>query len=187
MSIALPILQPSGAPQPAICGPCGGECCKRAPGISHPDDWNPSNPTEMFALLVDALQTNWVADGWDGWCQEREIFGPADTEFDPPRAGTDDWLWYHTDYVRPRGANDRSITSRSWGAGQCVFLTDSGCGLSYADRPTQCRELIPAEDRDCKLSDPNLGKRGLAQAWAPYQLLLNSAIAEARRTINEPS
>ena len=55
--------------------------------------------------------------------------------------------------------------------GWCINLTESGCRLSWEERPTECKILIPQPDTKC-LSDLD-GLSELIEVWKPYIDLLD--------------
>lgn len=105
-----------------ICKKCGGDCCKRYPGITDPKDFK--DEKSMREAIASGL---FCMDMWEG-------------EFE----GT-----YNVLYIRPSiKEHEGDILDRSWG-GPCTFLTGAGCLLSHDSRPRQCRELEPT-GQGCK-------------------------------------
>lgn len=122
MSDLLPIMADSGHSTEPICSTCGGECCKRAPGIAHPDDFREITVEVLADLFASGL---WSIDWWEG--EEQKY------------------------YVRPAtvDAAGGSPYDPSWG-GRCVMLTDAGCKFDFENRPHQCRHLKPVETMQCR-------------------------------------
>ena len=50
--------------------------------------------------------------------------------------------------------------------GECAALTDTGCLLSYEDRPKGGRMLIASEDRRCT---QEYTREMMVEDWMPYQ------------------
>lgn len=136
-----------------LCARCGGQCCLTKPGIEAPERFNTTG--DLAAALRDALASgNWVLE------EHRGIpYRPGETAPDPDR------LIY---YPRPATLAERhqpGITPLP-GSGICVFLTDSGCRLPFAERPRLCRELVPDVCFEC---ESPWGRREAALAWLPWQ------------------
>lgn len=135
---------------PSICGPCGGQCCKKMPGIVHPDDIEISE--ENLTRLI--AEEGYAIDCWEN--------NPFDDNRDIGRVY----------YLRPRTikAKDK-VFDYSWG-GQCINLGDNGCELDWIVRPAQCRALVPKENHGCFFETHQFSKRELAKAWYPHNDLL---------------
>lgn len=135
--------------RPDICGPCGGECCRRAPGAYHPSQFGPKlgGVRELLASGVAAI--DWY-----------ENFSPQHA------AGY---------YLRPARIDGRSVFDPSWG-GTCVNLTPAGCRLPFERRPYICRNLKPRRNRHCRVEKGVFGEslsyREVATVWEPYFGLL---------------
>ena len=112
-------------------------------------------PFEVLSAVSDALGSGLYAlDCMDGG------------------TGPDAWFpWF----VRPACINaPGKVIDRSWG-GPCALLGPRGCVLRYADRPYDCRRLVPG------VCDPDpMAKSLAAAAWLPYTDEL-MAIAETLR------
>jgi Fe-S-cluster containining protein len=96
------------------CTKCGGECCKRYPGIIAPDDLG-TTARDILSKCRELLRTGgYQVDWWEG---DPNIY-----------------------FVRPKIMDHRSgsVFSPSWG-GSCYFLAYNGCKLSFEDRPLGCR------------------------------------------------
>lgn len=143
-----------------LCKKCGGECCKRIPGIYYPEDFGKTKE-EIFNNLKKAFEEGYTAiDWWDNYEDENGY------EFDAY-------------FIRPKTKNKLNvIRDPSWG-GECIFLTDNGCKLKYENRPTVCRMLEPNIEGKCK--NHSLSKLKIVGRWLPY----NDIIEEAEREINE--
>lgn len=139
---------------PSSCGPCGGKCCKSAPGTYHPDDFAELAPDLSTALDIGSV----TLDCWDG--DFEDTAGPS------------------VYYVRPPvvGKEGQRIDA-GWG-GRCTFLRPTGCALRFDRRPQQCRDLVPVAGNsglDCHYPDKRDGDNNKAHGlrwWLPYQELL---------------
>jgi Fe-S-cluster containining protein len=147
-----------------LCARCGGQCCLTKPGIEAPERFNASG--DLAAALHDALASgNWVLEEHLGIPYQTESASP-----DPDR------LIY---YPRPAtlAEQQQSAITPLPGSGVCVFLTDNGCQLAFAERPRLCRELVPDVCFEC---ESPWGRREAALAWLPWQD--HVTVARARLT-----
>lgn len=135
-----------------VCAPCGGRCCKHAPGAALPEDVGAPDETAMRAALTEKLKSGlWSIDWWEG----------------DPRSGRDDVERAY--FVRPATKRGRGrVFDASWG-GQCAFLRADGCSI-FDSRPTGCRGVEPSASGRC---EPRYAsKQDCASAWLPYTDLL---------------
>jgi hypothetical protein len=52
---------------PAICAPCGGQCCKHMPGAASPEDFGAPDREAMRDRLRTAFDSGlWAIDWWEG-------------------------------------------------------------------------------------------------------------------------
>jgi len=120
------------------CEKCGGVCCKRMPCHLSPDDIKGGVSYETLSALLD---TGDYAINW--W----ESYQPDGLEYDVDKACEDPNYdpppYYHGYYIRAR-VDGADIVDPSWG-GRCVLLTDSGCSLTFEDRPKGGRMVIASE------------------------------------------
>jgi Fe-S-cluster containining protein len=137
---------------PDICGPCGGKCCKKLPGIVHPYDIEMSEEYLTHLITEKGYQIDcWESNPFDDGREIGQVF-----------------------YLRPQTINARNeVFNFSWG-GQCVFLEDTGCTLSWGERPAQCRALVPKANNMCSNDDPKMSKKELAKAWFPHSEFLRT-------------
>jgi Fe-S-cluster containining protein len=138
----------------SICSMCKGKCCKRMPGTIHPDQIKDISVESLSALIKTK---NYAFDYWEG--------NPSDnTSFDGVTAY----------YLRPatKGAIGR-IVDASWG-GECAFLTDTGCSLSFDDRPLECQELVVDKDFNC--TGEGFSKKESSIAWLEYNTIIEETI-----------
>lgn len=162
---------------PALCGPCGGECCKHMPGAYHPAQFGP-DLTGVYELLKAGRAS---IDWWEGdVVQFRDETGKRLPSVAIPNRGY---------FLRPaiktgRRAGpplfafmappdgDGGVFDPTYG-GECVNLGPTGCSLPFAERPINCQALVANPDRNpdkdvhC-LVTPELNKPGLVVAWNPY-------------------
>lgn len=142
--------------RPDLCGPCGGQCCKSIPGIYAPEDFG----ADLEAALRAGIKEGRVA--FDYWEEDGDL--PM------------------TYYARPpvRGRLDRLVDA-SWG-GPCSLLREEGCALTWFERPSGCRDLVPSPEgyHDCdSASHPGENSKLIqARAWSPYQDIIKRIIGE---------
>lgn len=151
----LPVVRDSFE-RPDLCGPCGGKCCKRAPGAAFPEDFGAPDRAAVAVALKARLATGrWAVDWWEG---------------DP--TGGDRG---HAYYLRPAiVGKEGQHQDAGWG-GACTFLSGAGCTIA-AERPSGCRGLEPKADQFCE--DRYGGKKEACIAWIPYEDLIDAALAE---------
>lgn len=144
-----------------LCAECGGECCKKAPGIYWPEDIEPLTGERILEMV---RQEKCAIDWYDG----------------DPRPDGDLWRVY---WIRPAIKGVDQPLDPSWG-GECVHLTDAGCSVPAGERPRQCLALTPlpiVERRangGCHFDEVYKLKRGPAMAWIPYQNLMSCVVQE---------
>ena len=126
-----------------LCSKCGGKCCKNYAGAYHPHDFDKLETIEDFErILIDGkMSIDWY-----------ECF----TEDDQPGY-----------FIRPRHVGG-DVIDPSYGE-RCIHLTDTGCELSFDERPYFCKKLEPRESTECGEVD---NKRGYAEAWFKYNEIL---------------
>jgi|GEM_PF-1110103 len=145
----------------ALCGACGGDCCRTRPGIEAPERFlAAANPAEELArLLASGL---WVLDTHYG-----VPYDPAKGETGAP----DRIILY------PRPATRREHAAGSLqavpGAGECVLLGDHGCTLPFTERPRACQALEPAADFACTSS---WSRFDAAREWQHHQDVITAAL-----------
>lgn len=136
---------------PSICGPCGGKCCKKQPGIYHPDDFGETEEEVKSAVIAGLDRGDLTIDWWEG---------------DPTGEDDDVSRGY---FVRPASKDEEPSTRfRGLWHGECSRLGPDGCELDWADRPAQCRALLPRENNKCHLASALFEKQPLAVAWKPH-------------------
>lgn len=80
---------------------------------------------------------------------------------------------------RPATVEERATGRAFTGAetSPCVYLEAAGCRLPFAGRPRMCRDLEPWANGDCQAA---WGLREAAEAWAPWQGLVEEALRRLR-------
>lgn len=142
---------------PSICGPCGGDCCKRMPGAAFPEDFGAPDEEKLRATLTARLASGkWSIDWYNG-----------DPRPDAPAQ------WMHrlerAYFLRPATIDGvDEIVDPSHG-GTCAHLTPAGCSI-FEDRPRGCRGVIPLKNGPCLASYGR--KTDAAIAWLPFTKLL---------------
>lgn len=138
-----------------ICSLCKGQCCKRMPGIVHPNQLQQPITKE---LLLKLYKEGYQFDYWEG-----DEFGGK--------------VGY---FLRPQTIKSKGVlVDPSWG-GTCVFLTEQGCSKTFEERPYMCQQLEPQEDFNCgpKNTEDTLNKYDYVLAWLQYNNLIVEIIDE---------
>ena len=154
----------------SLCSVCQGACCKRMPGAVIPQQFNQIT----LDLLVDLLTSGYCLDYWEGYIED-DNGNWGDSHEDKPAY-----------FLRPKiKGHETSLVHGAW-RGECVFLTEKGCSLSFKERPYFCQILVPHEDNTKCSPDnskegllPSLTKKEAVKAWLPYQELITAALREA--------
>ena len=140
----------------SLCSVCKGECCKRMPGIVHPEQLEePISRKLLFRLYKEGYQF----DYWEG-----DEYGDL-----KGRTGY---------FLRPQTLKSKGVlVDPSWG-GTCVFLTEEGCSKIFEERPYMCQQLKPQEDFNCgpKDKENTLNKYDYVLAWLQYNNLIEEII-----------
>lgn len=140
--------------RPDLCSPCGGQCCKRAPGIYHPSQiFKGETPT--FKDLLDAL-SNKASITWVEFCRSG--------------LSKEDYSNFETvPVILPRDVHSPDIVFRSSIWGKCVHLTDIGCSFQHQDRPLECQMLEARPEMNCGLPKTFDRVKDLLEQWLPYR------------------
>lgn len=184
-----PHIQDNSAP--SVCGTCHNSCCARMPGICHPGEFGETEE-EVEKSLYKALRSGkYEVDYWEG-----SPFEYVDKNHEdlctPERlaifdAYDDEWGYTATAYfVRPYTIEElRHITQviaprykhGSWG-GRCIFLGETGCKLSFDERPIQCRVIVPnaAHPGECIIKSPHYSKQALVILWLDYNHIISRVL-----------
>ena len=149
--VKLPVLNNE---RPDLCSPCGGRCCLNGPGIAEPADLG-ATPQAIGRAVRQRLRAGtWKVDKFANSLWMR----PAHRDDDETPWGRDP----------PQGT------------APCVFLSPTGCRLTFTDRPKQCRDLKPkGAGKGC-----TIGHRAflrIIRSWKPYRHILGRAARELRR------
>jgi Fe-S-cluster containining protein len=140
----------------SFCFGCGN-CCKQLPGIVHPEDLGEVTKEKLIEMFNNGFQF----DYWEG-----NLTGQPEH---------DDITFY---YLRPQTKKSvGKMVDASWG-GECVFLTETGCSKTFTERPTQCRALVPKEDKKCSIGDQKYSKSEMIKDWLPYNQMIKEVIDE---------
>jgi len=135
--------------QPNVCSTCKGRCCKHMGCHFSPKDFQEISLDSLKAFIEKGFVS---IDCWDG-----DVLG-RDRD--------------NTYYLRIRNV-DSDILDFSWG-GRCMLLTDTGCSLSFNERPKGGRELVPQLDFRCL---PLYSKKDACIEWYPYQRILEKLVS----------
>ena len=131
----------------ALCAPCGGKCCKRAPGKYVPSDFGATRE-EIIANVRAALAEKTTAlDYYEAHDDIPDIYFPR-----PAMVG-----------------HEGTRVHASWG-GQCTHLQPTGCAMPFERRPFQCRILQPGAGSVCILPTEYSSTWDIASLWLEYDL-----------------
>lgn len=152
------------------CAKCGGRCCKehgcslapsdllRALGVSSGDSCKTFGTDVSRDALLNLLQ------GEDGLYAIDRVSGPKGAFF----------------FMRMRHKCYTFVGVDAMG--ECIALTETGCRLSFEERPQGGRCLKSAPDYHCR-QEYDI-ERMLAD-WEPYQELLQAIYTEYERIFTE--
>lgn len=139
-----------------ICSTCNGKCCKSHPCAVFPEDIKPLSKEKIREMINSNYCINW----WEG---------------DVIEEGNLSRVYY----IMPRVKGDNRVIVNSWG-GECTFFVNNkGCSLSWQDRPTGGKLLIPGVG-SCTILGGKSDKFLACMAWRrdEYQELLTSLTYE---------
>lgn len=125
-----------------ICSKCNRCCCKNSPCTYIPDDLKLDEIT-IPELICKIEKSGYLSIVWaNGFL-----------------------------YMRPRRKEGPIIDFKIVGDGlqECSLLTEKGCSLSFKERPTGGKALVPQEDGKCYST---LSNNDFYKMWKPYQSLL---------------
>ena len=126
-----------------VCSQCGGRCCKSGPCCYVPSDLNLEN-LDLVGLITKIELTGYISI-----------------------ASSAGFL-----YLRPKRKGGKILDFKMDGSTECSLLGPNGCLLSFEERPTGGKALIPDKDFKCKST---INERQLYKLWLPYQWLLRYA------------
>lgn len=122
------------------CKKCGGYCCKHMGCHFSPEDF----PEISFDYLKAEIEKGSISiDWWDG------DYGP--------------------EYLLRMRNKNCPIVDPSWG-GECILLTDTGCPLTFDQRPLGARALEPNLNGRC---EQHYSKEMCKNNWLPYYDILS--------------
>lgn len=153
-----------------VCAGCTHVCCDNMPCETWPYDVS-KTVEGLTQAIVDRLKTGrWAVDWWEG-----DVMGN-------PHEG-----YTRSLYLRPAcQGKEGKLEDASWG-GACTFYTPGkGCSLSWEERPTGGKSLIPnaAQPGCCGDGDSGFGgKDSAAKAWYSYQSHIIDALRITRRLV----
>lgn len=131
-----------------ICSLCKGMCCKGLPGICWPGD---IQPLDLATILSMVNSGRYAIDYWEG---DPQIY-----------------------WIRPSIKGNTSPIDPVF-RGECIFLTDKGCSLTFSERPAQCRAITPSSGLRCSATEGYKGKETARDAWTPHQELMSMVLGE---------
>lgn len=173
-----------------ICTKCGGSCCRSIPGAYVPEDLFDHKATKEE--ILELLHTRPISiDKWDG----DEESGWKDMHYLRPRTkfvGEEELednllkmipkMILDIFHVSATNDDDRMVDFAFIDDDYvCEHLGDNGCELSFDERPTNCKELIPDESKRCKVDgcpDGMLPKLYYALKWIDYNDILSELSME---------
>ena len=161
----------------SLCAKCGGTCCKRMPGLFTPEDFGLPENVEGFKkrFKEERLSVDW----WEGDIRFRDFR----TEGFALSQG--EKLLTQTSYVRPPVVGASKVFDPTWGGACAKHSKETGCSLKFEDRPYECRNLVPIESMQCKLSGDTLSKEQIIELWLPYQDLIVEVGRQLQHQIRE--
>lgn len=137
-----------------LCAPCGGKCCKAAPGAYWPQDFGDTEEVIKMVVRSKLLDGSVVLDEEHRPCVRPPIADYPDALIQIPR-------WFHEN--------------------QCARLTQSGCSLSFDQRPRQCRGMAVTPQingSDGCAPGPGLTDEACRRAWKPFRAMFAEVIAQ---------
>lgn len=154
-SLKAPRLKVVSNEDPALCGPCGGVCCKNGPGIYSPEQFG----DDLEAVLREALQTGRYRIG----------------ELEHP-----DGFFL---FVSPATVHTNGRVFDDSNGVACALLTPTGCPLPYEQRPAECQDLAPKLGPGGVLACATGQAAGAySLLWQPHQKLLKRLARELKKT-----
>ena len=131
-----------------VCRSCMGQCCKIISCPYSPDDFE----SMQFNYLVNRLRKGDISIAL---IDKEQVYKDTDCFYLRPR-------------LRGRPVVDIGFSKR---VGTCIHLTATGCDLTYEERPTGGRLLIPEADmkKQC-LSD--YGPNDVYREWLPFKKVI---------------
>lgn len=141
----------------SICAQCNGNCCRHMGCEISPEDvikWK-GEITEQ--TITELLDTEYISiDWWEG--DPRRDIAPGEKKVS------------NGYYLRMRHVGMFAIDP-SFG-GVCKALKPDGCALTWDQRPTGGKLLVPDPDNPARGCESIYGKRIPAIEWIPYNTIL---------------
>ena len=137
-----------------MCTECRGKCCKSCGCSYFPEDLNMT-----FEYLLKEIKNGKIVIDYRE-CGE----SPYDKLKNP------------VFYLRVANKGEKGISIGGFGI--CSLLTEQGCSLSYEQRPTGGRLLVPFWSGCYSLYSVN----DFIDAWTPYQNLISDLIFEIKKS-----
>lgn len=159
--------------RPDICSKCGGRCCFQMGCEIFPQDFKRWFNTDTITkeMIIKALDSGEITMDWyDGDIRD-EVFGYTDEQLG-------DEYYTRSYYFHMRGIGDKAICG-SWGSPCKSYRKGTGCSLTWEQRPTGGRSLVPPESgdpKDCR--NQNLSKYESCLAWVPFYQMLEDIYCE---------
>lgn len=137
-----------------VCAKCNGLCCKRSPCLVAPEEFD--EITEE--IIIEKINQGFCIDYWEGDFSE-------------------DYKQMVVYFMRPRMKDYKEEIYHAGWSGECIFFVDNkGCSLSWENRPSQGRALVPDPKlKMCKTID-GYRKKDIVERWAPYSELLSRVV-----------
>lgn len=127
-----------------LCAECGGNCCKSMGCSLSPED------------MLRELKTEPTFEAVEQWLKEGEY-----------AVDSASFMGKRLYYVRMRHKCFTFIGVDAMG--ECIDLTERGCGRSYENRPKGGRFLEGKENRQC---EQHYTQEMMYDEWLPYQEIL---------------
>lgn len=141
-----------------ICAECKGQCCKGFGCHAAPSDVFKGEEPTVEALRAYMATKNFTIDHWEGDPRFEQDIDELDRVF----------------FIRARNRNEGYV-SHFMSFGPCALLTSKGCKLSFEERPTGGKSLVPSEDHHCKVT---YSKEQCCIDWIPYQSIIEEVLEE---------
>lgn len=129
-----------------VCSKCGGKCCKICGCHFSPDDFEEIS----FEFLKKELEKGYISIDYVDGEVIYQNFGVYILRIRNKNAGVVD-----TSMIRQKR--------------ECILLTENGCKLDYAHRPTGGKLLIPDKNGRCR---SKYDIRDCCYEWKPHQRIL---------------
>ena len=139
-----------------LCTVCGGRCCKMAPCHFAPHDFADLSYKAIKKIIKNKGYISVVRFSESSINATAECIGFVQKEFFVLRVRTGE---------TKIAVNSTEIFKGDW----CSMLSNSGCKLSFEERPYGGKMLIPGEGRSC---EQKYTIKECVMDWIPYQKVL---------------